>query len=662
MAEEENEDETILEEALEAFAECEEAEQDQRGAELEDLKFARLGEQWPDSVKRQRELDGRPCLTINKLPAFIRQVVNDSRQNKPQIKVLPVDDSADRETADIMSDLIRNIENISSADTAYDTGIDNAATMGRGYWRVVIDYACDDTFDMDILIKRISNPFTVYGDPMSTEADGSDWNVAFVTDVMKRDDFLKKYPNSEIKDWSYDGKDEKLLQWITDDSVRIAEYWTREEVDGKLLLLSNGQLITEDQLLENKDLFDSSGITVSQSRPTKTYKVMQYILNGAEILETNPWPGRYIPIIPVYGEEINVEGKRQFHSLIRQAKDAQRMFNYWRTTSTELVALAPRVPYIGQQGSFVDADKWSTANSVSHAYLEYKGAVPPQRQSMDSGPAAGALQEALNASDDIKSIVGMYDASLGARSNETSGVAISARQREGDTSTFHFIDNLTRAIRFTGRILIDLIPHVYNKARVVRVIGEDGSTKTAPVNQPIQVTDQNGQPVMNGPDPVTKIYDLTSGKYDLVVNSGPSFTTRRQEAAAQMTELFRSFPAAAPLLGDILAKNLDWPGADEIEKRLSELRQQQSGNPQNAQQMQQAQAAIAQLSKELNDAQMSLKNKDSENQTKLIIAQMGAEVDKLGLQLKAQENVLKNKELDLKHLEIMKKPDTLSLS
>ncbi len=304
-------------------------------------------------------------------------------------------------------------------------------------------------------------------------------------------------------------------------------------------------------------MFDAAGVSViGRPRETNSFEVKQHLLTGAEVLETVDWAGKYIPIVPVYGDEVNIEGRRRLRSLVRDAKDPQRMFNYWRTTSTELVALAPRAPFIGPKGAFkTDADKWATANVENHAYIEFDGASAPQRQAF-AGVPAGALQEALNASDDIKSILGLYDASLGAASNETSGRAILARQREGDVSTFHFVDNLSRAIRHAGRILIDLIPHVYSQPRMVRVLGPGGEPATVAVNQP------------GGAAPV---YDLAAGKYDLTVEAGPSFTSRREEAANQMIELIRAFPQAAPVLGDLLAKNLDWPGADEIAQRLKTL-------------------------------------------------------------------------------------------
>ena len=644
-------DSELLSEALKQFKLCQDAEDENRAAALDDLKFARLGEQWPDAVKKQREQQGRPCLTINRMPAFIRQVVNDSRQNKPTIKYQPVEDG-DVETAEVMNGLMRNIEYSSNADIAYDTAIDFAVSMGFGYIRVDTDYSYDDAFTQDIKILQVPNPFCVYGDPLSTSADGSDWKVAFVTDTLKESDFKAKYPNA--KNASVDAEGD-ALDWFGDEGIRVAEWWTKEEEPTKIYKLSDGSVTNKERYEDLKDVYDTAGITIVEERATKTCKVTQRIISGLEILETNEWAGKYIPIVPVYGDEVNVEGKRHFLSLIRFAKDAQQMHNYWRTASTELVALAPKAPFIGKAGSFdTDAAKWATANTDTHSYIEYDGDMPPQRQPF-AGVPAGALQEAMNASDDMKSIMGLYDASMGARSNETSGKAIIARQREGDVSTFHFIDNMTRAIRQVGRICGDLIPKIYNEERMVRIIGEDDTNEQVKVNGEYQ--DEEGN---------TKIFDLASGKYDLTVKSGPSFTTRREEAASQMMQLVQAFPDAAPIIGDLIAKNLDWPGADDIADRLKamlppqiqklnegedeippEIKKVMDTMKQQMQQMQQAiqqgTQAYQQLQSENQNMKMQLSNKAGD------------------IEVKGMDNQVKNREIDLKEREIELKNRELSL-
>lgn len=568
-------DEAVLISARKEYDRCVEAWRSNQDDAKADLRFARLGEQWPESIRKDRETDAngpRPCLTFNKMPAFIRQVVNDARQNKPAIKVHPQDSGADKRTAEIINGLIRNIETTSDADVAYDTAIEHAVGQGFGFWRINTAYTSDDAFDQDIVIERITNPFTVYGDPRSTTADSSDWNVAFVVTTMTKEEYRREYPDAEKADWDADFRDSP--EWLDGDTVTVAEYWTREKVKGEIVALSDGSVRKVEEVEEQAAELEALGVTVvGEARETETYKVTQRIMSGAEVLKTVEWAGKYIPIVPVYGDEvIDEEGKRHYRSLIRDAKSAQQMFNYWRTTTTELIALAPKAPYMIEDGTLEisadEAKKWDTANSVSHPYLAYKrGSQVPQRQAF-AGVPAGALQEALNAADDMKSIIGIYDASLGARSNETSGRAIMARQREGDVSTFHFIDNLSRSIRHGGRIVLDLIPKVYTTERIIRTLGEDLTPDTAQIAPTGQaVTEQQG------PDGavVGAIYDITAGKYDLTVSSGPSFTTRREEAALQMESFIQKAPDSALIIGDLYAKNLDWPGADEIADRLKRM-------------------------------------------------------------------------------------------
>jgi hypothetical protein len=593
-----SEDDTLKKE-IEEFEEAYDAESENRNTALEDLKFARLSEQWPEQIRKQREVDGRPILTINKMPAFIRQVVNDSRQNRPQIKVKPVDDKADIDTANVLEGLIRNIERTSKADVAYDTAVDYAVSMGWGYIRVNIDYEYDDTFDKCLKIERIANPFSVYGDPYSTSMDGSDWNRCWITELKSKEEFKAKWKNADPVDWESLGYDNLKAPWRDSDDILVCESWHREETQREIYQLSSGEIVGKQEYEAGRDIFEMAGIVPVNSRTTKAYKITQRIMTGAEILEENEWLGQYLPIIPVYGEELNVEGRRYFRSLIHNAKDAQRMFNYWRTTATELVALAPRVPYIGEEGAF-DADpNWLTANSQNHAFLQYaRGTNSPQRQPLDSGGAAGAMSEALAASDDMKSIIGMYDASLGQRSNETSGRAIMARQREGDVNTFHFIDNLARSIRHVGCVLIDLIPKVYSGQRIVRIIGQDDTEEVAKIGQQEEGEAPEQEGMIEGAE---RIYDLGVGRYDVAVDTGPSFTTRREEQAQQMIELIRGYPQAAPLIGDLLVKSLDWQNAEEIAERLKSMLPQQinDGIPAEIQQqIQEGQQRLQQLEQE----------------------------------------------------------------
>lgn len=607
-------------EALEAYADAIEEADENRAGYCEDFRFARLGEQWPEEIRKQRMTPGseRPMLTMNQMPAFSRQVINDIRQNRPQTKIRPVDSDADIETALVMQGLIRNIEDASNAAVAYDTAAESAVYGGFGFWRIDVDYACDDSFDQDIRIKRVSNPLSVIPDPYSTEADSSDWNVAFVVDLLSEKQFEATYPDADPV--SFDSLDDKVRRhWTDGDDILVAEYWKREKVDKLILRLSDKSVIDAKMFEEDSDIYAAAGITVVGQRTIQAHKVTQCLLNGQQVLtkrevmqggkrvtkDRYEWPGKYIPIIPVYGDEINFEGKRILRSMIHDAKDAQRQLNYWETTATELVALAPRVPWVGEERAFSVDDRWETANTQNHPYLKVKdGSQIPQRQPIDPGPAVGAITQARQSRDNIKAILGMYDASLGNRKGDQSGIAIRSLQKEGDVSQFHFSDNLMRAIRHSGLVIMDLIPHVYTKDRIVRVLGEDGAAQNVRIGERMRPEQQQAPQPGQEPEPprigaLQGVFDLSLGKYDLVVEAGPSYTTQRQETAAQIGQLLQSFPQAAPVIGDLLVKNFDWKDADEISRRLKKLLPPalQDGAP--SPELEQAQQQIAMLTQQL---------------------------------------------------------------
>ena len=587
-------DEDILNEALERFRDADDATAQNRQEAYDDINFARLSDQWPEEIQKLRKQEGRPCHTLNRMPSFIRQVVNDARQNKPGVIISPVDGEGDEATARVIQGLIRNIERRSQAEVAYDTAIDHAVSGGFGFFRIVLDYVHPDSFSLEARIERIANPLMVHWDANSTAFDASDWEYAFISDFLSKDQFKARYPDAEPVSWSDDDARGDVTRWLDDDRVRVAEYWCRKEKTRTILGLSNGTTIRADVIpaqarammedagiesegISDEDLtafyLDQVGLSVVKERESRYHEVMRYIMSGKEILESDPWPGSMIPICPVWGEEVVIGGQRHLRSMIRDAKDAQVMFNFWRTASTELVALAPRAPFIGPKGFVPQGHeaKWQTANTRSHAYLEYDASTgpPPQRQPF-AGVPAGALQEALNSSDDMKSIVGIYDASLGARSNETSGRAILARQRESDVSNFHFIDNLSHAIAYAGRVLVEIIPAVYGPNEAVRILGDDGKEDL------VKLTQEHGEVV----DGEQRLYNLATGVYDVAVSSGPSYQTKREETREFLMELMRQVPGAAQFIGDIVIKQFDFDGADEVAERLKMLLPPQVQQPQ----------------------------------------------------------------------------------
>lgn len=647
----------IIADALERFSASQAGSDYNRKDALADVEFARLGKQWPEAIRKQREQESRPCLVINRLPSFIRQVVNDARMNNPGIAVHPVDSGADVDTAQVYAGLIKSIERASNASVAYDTAIDHSATSGFGFFRVTIDHCHPDSFDLEARIERVANQFTVHWDTNTTQFDASDWEYAFVSDMLTEKEFKKKYPKAAAVSFEA-GSGEDLQWWIEDEKIRVAEYFLRDEKKRKLLGFADGQAFNEDQLAayakkalmglgmeppKGKEDLIRAAVSMlgepTRERESTYYEVKRRVMNAFEVLEETDWPGQLIPICPVWGEEVIFEGRRWLRSLIRDARDPQAMFNFWRSATTELVALAPRAPWVGPEG-FVPKGKeeeWRTSNTRSHAYLEYSkmAPAPPQRQPF-AGIPAGALQEAMNAADDMKSIMGMFDASLGARSNETSGKAIMARQREGDVSTFHFIDNLNRGIEYCGKVLVEIIPSIYGQRQTIQILGDDMTEKVVEL----------GKRMSDG-----KVYDLNVGKYDVAIKTGPSFTTQREEMVTFLTEIMRNVPDSAPVLGDVLIQNMDFPNADKVAKRLKALLPPQiqameaeeavEGLPPEAQDF--AKQAMAQIQSLQSELEKERASKQDPEKTKLEAQKVSGE-----MQLKAKELQLKERELDIK--------------
>jgi hypothetical protein len=565
-----NSDQEILARARARFTLCEEAEAEVRQEAVSDLKFC-TGDQWPADVKTARELDKRPCLTINRLTEQVRQVLNEQRQNRPAIKVNPVDDQADIETAEVLQGLIRHIEYYSNAEIAYDTASDGQVKGGFGYFRIVTDYCDPMSFDLDILIKRIRDPFSVYLDPNYTEPDGSDIEYGFIIDTLSKESYKRMFPDSNagmMTDWASIGA--SSAGWMNKDEIRVAEYYEKQFKKTKVHLLSDGRVVQADEIDDaSLQMMARNGQVphVVNSRETEITEVKWYKINGIDILDRTDVHGSFIPIIPVLGDEYYVDGKRILESLVRHAKDPQRMYNYWKTAATEMIALAPKAPFIGMEGQFEGfEDQWKQANTKSYPFLQYKniissngqGAPPPQRVTYEP-PVQAINQQAATCIEDIKATTGIYDASLGNRAQELSGVALQRRINQSNVTNFHFSDNFKRSLRHAGDILLEWIPKVYNKAQAVRVLGVDGQQKIVRVNE---IFNEGGE---------QKGYFLGEGKYDVTIDTGPSYQTKRQEAVADMLDLTKSVPQTMQNALDLLVRNMDWPEASKIADRLKKL-------------------------------------------------------------------------------------------
>ena len=557
-----------------------------REDELDDLRFAAGSPdnqwQWPADVLATRgsvqgqTINARPCLTINKLPQHIKQVTNDQRQNRPAGKVIPADDKADIEVAEIFDGIVRHIEYISDADVAYDTACENQVMYGEGYIRVLTEYCDENSFDQDIRIGRIRNSFSVYMDPTIQDPCGSDAQWCFITHEMLTEEFERQFPDANpISTLQSQGVgDQSMSQWVSDNTVRIAEYFYIEHKADTLNMYPGGATAFAGSP-EAKQL-EAMGMPVAKTRKVDRQTVKWCKINGYEVLEERDWAGKYIPVVRVVGNEFEVDGRLFVSGLVRNAKDAQRMYNYWVSQEAEMLALAPKAPFIGYGGQFEGYEsQWKTANVNNWPYLEVNpdatdgqgGALPLPQRAQPPMASSGLLQAKAGASDDIKATTGQYDSSLGATSNERSGKAIMARERQTDTGTYHYVDNLARAVRYVTRQIVDLIPKIYDTQRIARIIGEDGETDSAKINpqqqEPVKkIVDQSGIVI-------EKIYNPSVGKYDVCVTTGPSYMTKRQEALEAMGSLLQGNPDLWKVAGDLFVKNMDWPGAQEMAKRFA---------------------------------------------------------------------------------------------
>lgn len=542
----------------------------------EDNEFA-LGEQWPQDIKNNRVQEGRPCLTENRLLPFINKTVNEIRQARPTIIVRPVDSKADPKVAEILRGIIRNIESVSDADTAYDTAAYNAVSAGYGWIRVTTEYSDYKSFDQEVRIERILNPQSVYVDPNSQRLDASDAEYIFIYVDMTRDDFTEAYPDASIE--SFDTADEEG-EWETENNVRVAEYFYKDYKTKNLIKyrlevagVTETKTEYEEDMPEN---YKELGYIVLEEREVEVCSIKWCKLTNSEILEKSDFPGTYIPIVPVIGMETWLDNKRQVFSLIHQAKDPQRRFNYFMTASTELIALQPKAPYVGATGAFeTNRRQWTDANRVNHATLEYdpvideetgQAAPPPVRMPPPQGSMA-MTQETIGAAEGIQSVLGIYASSIGAQSNEISGKAIISRQLQGDNATYHFVDNLSTAMKQVGRILVELIALIYTEQRIVRILGEDGTEGAVALNQPVR-KEGNDYIAVGAGEEGESYFNLGLGKYDVIVEVGPSFATKQQEAANAIIEIARVKPEIMEVAGDLLIKALDIPNGDEIAKRI----------------------------------------------------------------------------------------------
>ena len=644
------------------------AEAKWRGDALADWTF-RIGKQWPDDILEERARRGSPCLVLNRIPSFIRQITNEQRQSRPTVQISPVGSGADTDTAEIFEGLVRHIENNSDAEIADDTAFDAAVTGGFGFEEITTCYPEDDSFDQEIAIRRIKNPFSVYSDPSAKEPDGSDANYRFQVFEMATDDYKIQYPDSQLASLQeYSSIGDNFPGWIGEEKIRVAKYWhierevttLWEQPDG-----STGPDKPQQDRLDGREW---------RSRTLIKRTVYWSLINAVEVLEPRNataktywgelWLGKSIPILQCMGEDLEVDGSRYIAGMVRDAQDPQRMYNYWSTKATETIALAPTSPFVALEGQTEGYEKeWQAANTRHMAVLPIKavivgGQLAPMPQRQTAEPPIQAVSSMMQHADyDLQAVTGRFNPSQGKPSSQAeSGKAISALQRQSDVGSYNWGDNLARMIKCRGRLLVDLIPKIYDAPRVAHIVNPDGTKKAVAVHnsQMSGLSDADAllqlQQDQSTPDTIKQIYDLGVGRYDVTVSVGPSHQTKRQEAAAAQMQLVQAFPQIMAVCGDLLIGDMDWPQAKAIAQRLRKMLppqlQDDGDEPEQIiaklqSQLQAMGQQNGQLTQHLNAALQTIEQKRIENDVKIAIAKLQSEtqVTVAEINTKSQESL-----------------------
>jgi len=619
------------------------------------------GAQWDSGSYAQRMRKKRPALQIDQLTQFVNQVSNDIRMNTPSVDVIPHSGGADIETAEIFQGLIRDIEQSSNADDAYDYAVNSAIKCSIGFLRVDHRYKDDQSFEQELYIERVVNPLSVYLDPASVAPDGSDAKCAWVLDEISLDEFKRQYPGKEAKSFGSETPRKNDDQ----ESVVICEYFEIEENPVTLALQPDGSVIEVDGKAEYG----------TETRETVKRTVRRYHLSGCDVLKETTFPGKYIPIIPVYGEEAWNDGKRKLHSLIRKAKDPQRRYNFWASTEAELLMKSPKATIIAVGGTTENyAEDYKDPDSaivLRYDQTDAKGNPAPAPQ-INPGPQipSGIVNAMQRAADDIKATLGLYNAFLGQQSNETSGVAIQQRKMEGDRAVYHFGDNLVRSITHLGRILVSAIPVIHNKPQLVRIIGKEEDADEVGINGAMA----EGQ---------ERQFYLEQGQYNVVVTTGASFATMRQEAAEFFQQVIQSQPQLIEVAGDLMFKYMDFPGAQALSERMRKLvppnllednnedpavmaLKQENEQLKQAMQGMQAEAQGIQMQLENKQGELQIKAQDTtikaegdqaKNQLELMKLQLEQQKQQMEFEIKAAELQLKQRELDIKEQEAVSRAE-----
>ncbi len=556
------EEQEFLSTAIERFEKLESRDGHNRRTAKSDLEFVyNVGDgQWPANVRREREEENRPCLTSNVLRKHVAQVANRERDQRMAGNVRPVDSRGDIQTAQLISGIIRQIEHQSKASRIYTRAGEHAIAGSFGYWRITSEEIVD-SFDQELFIREIKNQFAVRLDP--------DRMYGFIREKVRKDDFEFNWPDAEEEDFS-DGQSSEEDEWYDDEHVYVAEYFYKEREE-RTIVQARNKLLDEVNIFElgkkvdgrevTEEMLVSQGWVIEKRKQPKEYKVKWAKITRNQVLEKGDWAGEEIPIVEVEGDWVNIDGKVYKRSLISDAKDDQRMYNYWLTNITEHVALAIKAPYMVTKQMIKGFEKfWKVAHKKLQPYLPFNphGKLTPRREPPPQVPTGSAAMLQIT-KDNIQDSMGRSEASFGEKSNERTGVAIEKRASRSDFGSFHFEDNYRNAVLESTRMLVDLIQKVVDTDRVVRILGEDGPSDEqdglAGKDKLIRVNYEMVDPESLE---VVKVADLSVGKYD-VVEDVKIMSTRRQESLHTLERIAAGSPHLAMVLAPYIMELQDMP-------------------------------------------------------------------------------------------------------
>lgn len=603
-------DHELIEKSLKRFKITYESESATRAEALKDLEFSIGTGQWDGAIKAQRDIEGRPCLTVNRIPTFLRQYTGEQRQHRPGMIVDPVGSKSDPETAEICQGTLRHIEQVSFADVVYDTTYDMMLRIGVAYSRVNTEYIGERSFDQEPRIELIENPFAVYMSPIR-KPDGTDPLWCHVVEDMGKEEYKEEFPDSKLTKINFAsdlGNPEPT--WVTKNGARIAEYWWLELVRKTLFQLADGSTVFSDE-------FHGDKAEVVNDRDVVTRKVCCVKHNAVEILKRYEWLGKYIPINELSGVRLNVNGKIYRAGMVRDAQDPQRIYNFEVTGMAEMIALMPKNPVYVPEGALGNhEEEWRQANRKAYPFLYYKpfdegGKALPAPNRLNAEAPIEAISKMVQQSDyDLKSVIGIYGPGLGEQGPaQESGFAILNRQEQSETGSVNWSDNLNRAICWQGKILLDLFPKLITAPRIQRIIKPDDTSKHAVIFNSQNGTTQQDAETLLDQKALKEVYDVGLGEYDVVPSSGPMYKTARKEAFSALTTIVTAKPELFPIVGDIWAKYADWPGANVLGDRLKRmlppnLQDQEDQDPQTQltlaqSQLQQLNGQVQQMAAEL---------------------------------------------------------------